>query len=213
MARGRGARRSQASGGSFGQTGRKFPAAHGTRRAPRGRLRGGRGETSHRDNQERAAPARGRTAGTAGRTLPPPTGPRSPPRRGVLAAGRAGTAAGAPGPEASGRFRPWLGLGRRPRRFRPRAARALPSERSVGGARRGGATSGSLVAPPPCGLGPAWPSRGSGVLSANASCAPTRLASRCAVYIFKPMKNLLVLYPTHLLKKHFSAQKAYISRR
>lgn len=44
----------------------------------------------------------------AGPTLPPPTVPRRPPRRGVLAAGRAGTAAEAPGPEVSGRSQPCL---------------------------------------------------------------------------------------------------------
>lgn len=44
--------------------------------------------------------------------LPPPIGPRRPPRRGVLAAGHASTAAGAPGPEVSGHFQPWLKPGR-----------------------------------------------------------------------------------------------------
>lgn len=126
--------------GSSGQTDRKSRAAHSKCSVPRGRLPGRWG--GHQSPRQRAKnrPCAPGDSGRGGPTLPPPTGPRSPPWPGALAAGRAGTAAGAPGPEASGRLQPWLGLGLGLARGSPAsgaATQAQPSARREGGARRG----------------------------------------------------------------------------
>ena len=93
--------------GSVGRTGQESRADHSTCQAAGSE--GARG-TNHPASAVGTAPARHRITGAEGPTLPPPIRPRRPPRPGVLAAGRAGTAAGGPGPEASCHCQPWLKL-------------------------------------------------------------------------------------------------------
>lgn len=146
------------------------------------------------------APVRRRITGAAGPTLPPPTGPWCRPRRGVLAAGRAGIAAGSPGPEVSGRSQPWLQSARRSDGFRLCAGRM---ER--------GSAEGRPDSP--------WPRPRVGGASAGLSGDPaavfnvlttTQDLPNCVegdqCLFLNELKDLLDLLPTHLLKKHFSAQ-------
>lgn len=142
-----------------GQTRQKSRTAHGTRWVPRGGLGERRWGTSHSDTAERTAPARRRIIGAAGPTLPPPTAPRRPPRRGVLAVGRAGTAAGAPGPEVSGHSQPWLCPAWGCDGFRTRAAQPLATRREEG-PRRAGRTPRSPMTPPLWGRSLCWLSGG-----------------------------------------------------
>lgn len=124
--------------------------AHSTSRGPRtahARIRK-RAGTDHQDNGGSTAPARRKVTEVAGLTLPPPTGSRCPPRLGVLAGGRAGTAAEVPGPEESGRYQPWFQPACQTNRLRDRAAQAPPPARREDVARRGGGTSLSPLALP-----------------------------------------------------------------
>lgn len=103
---------------------------------PRGDASGGRPITK----TTREGPPLRAVPGVAGPTLPPPTGSRRRPRLGVLAAWRAGTAAEAPAPEASGSCQPWLEPAWQPDAFKDRAAQAPPPARREDVTGRGGGT-------------------------------------------------------------------------
>ena len=200
--------------GSVGRTGQESRADHSTCQAAGSE--GARG-TNHPASAVRTAPARHRITGAEGPTLPPPIRPRRPPRPGVLAAGRAGTAAGGPGPEASCHCQPWLKLRGYPTGSGLAPHRPPPARREDGAGRDATRWRNFLVARGPASrkAGPLPGSPETRMCGLQSSVytiftsTPTYNSVEDAQWILlKEFKDPVVLFPAYLFKRHFSSQKA-----